>query len=171
MTCASVHANLFFFIHVRLQYDSTATILHTSPSATTLKARHLSRHISVFFSTTRPGINPVSFTKSRSPAYNARFGHQHRRRLGSNQPRRDPSEFSQRQASAKNFLEIFLSFDEQNSNSLTLYFAPVVARRIRSTSLSISSPYVVRRIRYNYRSAPVIYNNSLLSKTTPFPDR
>lgn len=80
-----------------LDYDVVVNTVHTSPSATTLKARHLSRHISVFFSTTGPGINPVSFTRSRFPDGQAAYNTctfwtptQEARQ----QPRRDLSEFS-----------------------------------------------------------------------------
>lgn len=80
-----------------LDYDVVVNTVHTSPSATTLKARHLSRHISVFFSTTGPGINPISFTRSRFPDGQAAYNTctfwtptQEARQ----QPRRDLSEFS-----------------------------------------------------------------------------
>lgn len=117
----SVHANVFKSSMYDLNTTAQPpTILHTSPSATTLKAKHLSRNMKVFLSTKGPGINPVSFTRSRSPDGQAAYNTctfwtptQEARQ----QPRRDLSEFSQRQASAKNFLESEYFISEQNSHS------------------------------------------------------
>lgn len=103
MTCASVHANVF----LSSMYDFNTTAqppyytpvhqqLHLRPGTGFVIAPH-AYDLKGFFSTTGPGINPVSFTRSRFPDGQAAYNTctfwtptQEARQ----QPRRDLSEFS-----------------------------------------------------------------------------